>query len=48
MQIKNKKQLDKLSNQGNPFMVVSVGETLKRQMSEVYAVREHQIKINGG
>mgnify|MGYP000933030623 FL=1 len=48
MQIKNKKQLDKLSNQGNPFMVVSVGETLIRPMSEVYAVREHRIKIDGG
>lgn len=48
MKVNNKKQLDQLSNQGNPFINIGIGETTIRLMSDIHAVREHGLEGIGG
>lgn len=47
MKVKSKAEMDKLSNQSSVFMKVEKGETKIRVTSDIHAVKEHEIKVEG-
>lgn len=47
MKVNNKKQMEKLSNQGTVFTKLEKGDVKVRVIGDIHAVKEHQIKVEG-